>query len=57
MSLKQFKTLIVMLFVSSSLLIEGSENYAQDLTIAKSEIMNELIRDHGFDEQLSLIHI
>ena len=51
MSLNQLKTLTLLLFVSFSLLIEGSENSAQDLTIAKSEIMNELIRDHGFDEQ------
>ncbi len=51
MSLNQLKTLTLLLFVSFSLLIEGSENSAQDLIIAKSEIMNELIRDHGFDEQ------
>ena len=51
MSLNQLKTLPLLWFVSFSLLIEGSENSAQDLTIAKSEIMNELIRDHGFDEQ------
>ena len=51
MSLNQLKTLTLLWFVSFSLLIEGSENSAQDLTIAKSEIMNELIRDHGFDEQ------
>ena len=51
MSLNQLRTLTLLLFVSFSLLIEGSENSAQDLTIAKSEIMNELIRDHGFDEQ------
>ena len=51
MSLNQLKTLTLLWLVSFSLLIEGSENSAQDLTIAKSEIMNELIRDHGFDEQ------
>ena len=51
MSLNQLKTVTLLLFVSFSLLIEGSENSVQDLTIAKSEIMNELIRDHGFDEQ------
>ena len=51
MSLNQLKTVTLLLFVSFSLLIEGSENSIQDLTIAKSEIMNELIRDHGFDEQ------
>ncbi len=51
MSLKQFKILTLLLFISSSPLIEGSENSTQDLTIAKYEIMNELIRDHGFDEQ------
>ena len=51
MSLNQLRTLTLLLFVSFSLLIEGSENSAQDLIIAKSEIMNELIRDHGFDEQ------
>ena len=51
MSLNQLKTITLLLFVSFSLLIEGSENSAQDLTIAKSKIMNELIRDHGFDEQ------
>ena len=51
MSLNQLKTVRLLLFVSFSLLIEGSENSIQDLTIAKSEIMNELIRDHGFDEQ------
>ena len=46
MSLKQFKILTLLLFISSSPLIEGSENSTQDLTIAKYEIMNELIRDH-----------
>ncbi len=51
MILKQFKKLTLLLFASFTLLTEGSENPAQDLTIAKSEIMNELIRDHGFDEQ------
>ncbi|GIT36245.1 MAG: hypothetical protein Ct9H300mP6_01130 [Gammaproteobacteria bacterium] len=51
MSLKHFKILTLLLFISSSPLIEGSENSTQDLTIAKYEIMNELIRDHGFDEQ------
>lgn len=51
MSLNQLKTLTLLWFVSFSLLIEGSENSTRDLTIAKSEIMNELIRDHGFDEQ------
>ena len=51
MSLKHFKILTLLLFISSSPLIEGSENSTQDLTIAKNEIMNELIRDHGFDEQ------
>ena len=51
MSLNQLKIITLLFFVSFSLLIEGSENSVQDLTIAKSEIMNELIRDHGFDEQ------
>ena len=51
MRTKQFKTLTLLLFVSSSLLTEGSENSAQDITIAKYEIMNELIGEHGFDEQ------
>ena len=51
MRMKQFKILTLLLFVSSSLLTEGSENSAQDLTIAKYEIMNELIGEHGFDEQ------
>jgi len=51
MSLKKFKTLIPLLLVCFPLITKGSENSAQDLTIAKSEIINELIRDHGFDEQ------
>ena len=51
MRMKQFKILTLLLFASSSLLTEGSENSAKDLTTAKYEIMNELIGEHGFDEQ------
>ena len=51
MRMKKFKILTLLLFVSTSFLTEGSENSAQDLTIVKYEIMNELIAEHGFDEQ------
>jgi len=54
MNAVQLKTLTIFLllfFFSFSLFAEDMHNSAYDIKIAKSELMNELIRDHGFDEQ------